>query len=176
MKNLLLFCLAAVLLTACNQEPEKISFKKMGTFDLGNLSKENANLRATAVFANNSEEEFSFKNMLLDLSIDGKSAGTIVVKMDKKIKANAEFSIPIKYNYPTSTFVIEGHEPSGTYAVSVTGEMTVTKSDGNTFTVPVEFSTNYEYLTKKEERVEKRETRKEEREKKREERREKRND
>jgi hypothetical protein len=170
MKKIVLYCLVFILFTACQTEKKTIEFKKLVNLELGNLQKENATLRATAVFMNISKEEFHLKDLVLDFSIDGKDVGTIVSKSDKVIQPNSEFSIPIKYSYETKAFILENHEPATTYAIQLLGDLTLKNAKGEDVATKVKYAETYEYLTKKEERVEKREDRKEERKRKREER------
>lgn len=122
------------------------------------------------MFFNLSEESYTLKDLVLDFTIDGKDAGSIVSKSGKTIQPRSEFSIPIQYTYSTAPFVEGGHEPSSTYAVQLIGTITVKDKDGNLIEKPVKFAETYEYLTKKEKRKEAREERKEERRKRREER------
>lgn len=175
MKQIIFILLTAFSFTACKNEEKIIEFKKIENIDLGNISKENATMHGTATFMNSSDKEFNLKDLVLDLIIDGKDVGTIVVKNDKVIKPNAEFSIPLKYTYETASIVETGHDPSTTYAVQINGDLNVKDKDGNEVTTSLKYATTYEYQTKKEIREEKRETRKEERQKRREERKEKRN-
>lgn len=175
MKKILIILFTAFMLTACKNEEKIIEFKTIEGIDLGNISKDNATMHATAIFMNSSDKEFNLKDMVLDLIIDGKDVGTIVVKDDKAIKPNAEFSIPIKYTYETASIVEAGHDPSTTYAVQLNGDLNIKDKEGNDVTTALKYATTFEYHTKKEIREEKRETRKEERQKRREERKEKRN-
>lgn len=174
MQKIIILLLSVLIFTACESDKKTIEFKKMANLDLGNLSKENATIKATAVFMNLSDEEYNLKDMVLDFTIDGKDVGTIVTKTDKIIKPKSEFSIPVQYSYETSSFVEEGHEPSSNYAVQLLGDLTLKNSKGEEVTAAVKYATTYEYLTKKEIRIEKRETKKEERQKRREERKAKR--
>lgn len=163
--------LSSILFVACTREKVSVEFKKIANFDLGNISKENATLRGTAVFMNLSEEKYTLKDLVLDFSIDGKDIGTIVTKNSKIIQPNSEFSIPIKYLYATNPFILEGHDPATTYAVQLIGNITVKDSKGEEISKPVKFAMTYEYLSKREQRIEERENRKEERQKRKEEKR-----
>ena len=175
MKNILYFIISIFLFTACKTDKNAIEFKKVNNIDLGNLSKENATMNATVVFINNSDKEFKLKDIVIDFIVDGKDIGTIVTKSNKLIKANDEFSVPIKYTYNTSSFVAKDHEPLGKYELKLTGDLTVLDGNNEEITISINHTSTYEYQTKKEIRVEKRETKKEERQKRREERKEKRN-
>lgn len=166
MQKIIILLLSVLIFTACESDKKTIEFKKMANLDLGNLSKGNATIRATAVFMNLSEEEYNLKDMVLDFTIDGKDVGTIVTKTDKIIKPKSEFSIPVQYSYETSSFVEEGHEPSSTYAVQLLGDLTLKNSKGEEVTAAVKYATTYEYLTKKEIRLDKREERKKRRQEK----------
>jgi hypothetical protein len=166
MQKIIILLLSVLIFTACETDKKTIEFKKMANLDLGNLSKGNATISATAVFMNLSEEEYNLKDMVLDFTIDGKDIGTIVTKTDKIIKPKSEFSIPVQYSYETSTFVEEGHEPSSTYAVQLLGDLTLKNSKGEEVTAAVKYATTYEYLTKKEIRLDKREERKKRRQEK----------
>lgn len=170
MKRILLLSFIAFTLLSCNQEKKSVEFNKLANLDLGNLSKESATIRGIAVFFNLSEESYVLKDMVLDFTIDGKDAGTIVSKSSKNIQPRSEFSIPFQYTYSTVPFKEAGHDPASTYAVQLIGTITVKDKDGNLIEKPVKFAETYEYLTKKEKRKEAREERKEERRKRREER------
>jgi len=170
MKKILLLLFTTLTIFSCKQEKKSIEFNKLANLDLGNLSKENATIRGIAVFFNLSEESYILKDMVLDFTIDGKDAGTIVSKTGKSIQPRSEFSIRFQYTYSTASFVNEGHDPSSTYAVQLIGTITVKDKDGNLIEKPVKFAETYEYLTQKEKRKEAREERKEERRKRREER------
>ena len=163
MKNIIIVLFATLLFTACSEEKKDIEFKKMVNVHLGNLEKENAKLNATAIFMNLSDQEYDLKDMTLDFTIDGKDVGTVVTKISKKIKANSEFSIPIQYTYETSAIIEEGHDPSTTYAIQLLGNLTVKNTSGEEISAPVKFASTYEFLTKKEERIEQRKDKKEER-------------
>jgi hypothetical protein len=169
LKKIIPILMLCALITSCTQEKASVEFKKIANFDLGNISKENATLRGTAVFMNLSEEKFTLKDLVLDFSIDGKDIGTIVSKNTKTIQPNSEFSIPVQYTYATKPFIEEGHDPATTYAVQLLGNITVKNADGEEISKPVKFALTYEYLTKKEQRIEEKESRKEERKKRREE-------
>ena len=104
--------------------------------------------------------------MVLDLTIDGKDIGTIVTKTDKIIRPKSEFSVPLQYSYETSSFVEEGHEPASNYAVQLLGDLTLKNSKGEEVTATVKYAMTYEYLTKKEIRMDKREERKKHRQEK----------
>ncbi len=166
MQKIIILLLSVLIFTACESDKKTIEFKKMANLDLGNLSKENATIKATAVFMNLSDEEYNLKDMVLDFTIDGKDVGTIVTKTDKIIKPKSEFSIPVQYSYETSSFVEEGHEPSSNYAVQLLGDLTLKNSKGEEVTAAVKYATTYEYLTKKEIRIEKLEERKKHRQEK----------
>lgn len=170
MKKKLLLLFTAFTLFSCKQEKKSIEFNKLANLDLGNLSKENAKARGLAVFFNHSEESYTLKDVVLDLTIDGKDVGTIVSKSGKSIHPRSEFSIPFQYTYSTAPFAEEGHDPASSYAVQFIGTITVKDKDGNLIEKPVKFAETYEYLTKKEKKKETREERKEERRKRREER------
>ena len=170
MQKLLFILISLLSITSCKQDKKSIEFKTFTKIDLGNISKDNATIHATAAFMNYTDEELNLKDLVLDFSIDGKDVGTIVTKTDKVIKPNSEFSVPVKYTYETKSFVEEGHEPSANYAIQLQGDLTLKNSKNEEVTASVNYSTTYEYLTKKEAREEKRETRKEERQRKREER------
>lgn len=167
-KLLILLC-SLTLLTSCQEDKKEIEFKKIVNLNLGNLSKENAKLNATVVFMNLTEQEFDMQDLVLDLSVDGKDIGTIVSKITKKIQPNSEFSIPVHYTYETKEIVQEGHDPSSTYAVQLLGDLTLLNAKGEEITCKVKFADTYEFLTKKEERIEKREERKKRREERKEE-------
>lgn len=174
MQKILFILLATLSFTACKNEEKTIEFKKVVNLNLGNISKENATVTATAVFMNYTDKELNLKDLVLDFTVDGKDVGTIVTKKDIVIAPKAEFSVPIKYPYETSSFKVEGHEPSTTYSVQLSGNLTAKDANNEEFTSSVKYASSYEYLTKKEIREEKRETRKEERQQKREERKHKR--
>ena len=53
---------------------------RISDFDLGNLSKDNAKLTGFAVFINLTDKILEVKDLILDLSVDGKDIGTIVAK------------------------------------------------------------------------------------------------
>lgn len=166
MNKLVIALVALFAFSACKEDKKDIEFKKIVNLDLGNLSKENAKLNATAVFMNLSDKEFELKDLVLDFSIDGKDIATVVTKISKKIQPNSEFSIPIHYSYETNSFIEEGHDPSTTYAVQLLGDLTVKDTKGEEMATGIKFASTYEYLTKKEERIEKREERKKRREEK----------
>ena len=170
MKKILLILIAALAFTSCKEDRKTIEFKKIANLDLGNVSKENATLHATAVFMNFSDQEFNLKDLVLDFTVDGKDIGTIVAKSDKMIKPNSEFSVPIKYTYETRSFVEEGHDPSSTYAIQLLGSLNTKDTKNEELATNVKYASTYEYLTKKQIRLEKKESRKEERQRKRDER------
>lgn len=174
MQKILIIILSVLTFTSCKTDKKSIEFKKITNIDLGNLTKENATMHATVVFMNNSNEEFNLKDVIIDLIIDGKDIGTIVTKNNKLIKANDEFSVPIKYTYDTNSFVAKDHEPSSKYELKLTGDLTVLNSKNEEITTSINHSSTYEFQTKKEIREEKRDTKKEERQKRKEERKEKR--
>ena len=173
-KTTILILLSILLFSSCKHDENSIEFTKFANLDLGNLSKESATLRADAIFMNHSQNAFNLKDITIDFSIDGKDVGTIVVKKDKVIQPNSEFTIPIKYEYATNSFLEPNHEPSGTYAVQLLGDINFTNENKEEQAAKIKYAMTYEYLTKKEIRIEKRETKKEERQKRREERKAKR--
>lgn len=175
MKKIIIILISVLAFTACKTDKQSIEYKNISNFNLGNLSKENATMRATILFFNNSDEELNFKDLVLDLIIDGKDIGTIVTKTNKVLQPKAEFSIPIKYTYETNSFVAADHDPSSKYEVKLNGDITVTNSSSEKITATVKYSSSYEYQTKKEIRIEKRETKKEEKQRRKNERKEKRN-
>ena len=150
MKNTIFIILSIFLFTACKTDKNAIEFKKVTNIDLGNLSKENATMNATVVFMNNSDQEFKLKDIVIDLIVDGKDIGTIVTKSNKLIKANDEFSVPIKYTYNTNSFVARDHEPLGKYELKLTGDLTVLDGNNEEITISINHSSSYEYHTKKE--------------------------
>ena len=175
MRKTILILFSVLLTISCKHEEKAIEFSQFANLDLGNLSKDYATLRADAIFMNHSQKAFNLKDVTLDFSIDGKDVGTIVVKKDKVIQPNSEFTIPIKYEYSTKSFLEENHEPSRTYAVQLLGDINFTNENKEEQpSAKIKYASTYEYLTKKEIRIEKRESRKEERQKKREERKAKR--
>ncbi len=163
MQKLLFILIVILVFTGCKEEKKDIEFKKMANIDLGNLSKENTTLHATAVFMNLSDQEYNLKDMVLDFTIDGKDVGTVVTKMTKKIQPNSEFSVPIQYTYETKSIVEAGHDPSNTYAVELLGDLTLKNTKEEEIGTAVKYASTYEYLTKKEIRINKREERKERR-------------
>lgn len=167
MQKLLIVLAAILAFTACKEDKKDIEFKKIANLDLGNISKDNAKLQATAVFMNLSDQEYNLKDLVLDFSIDGKDVGTVVTKMTKKIQPNSEFSVPIEYTYETKSFKVDGHDPANTYAVELLGDLTIKNTKDEEMKTAVKYATTYEYLTKKEIRMEKREERKKRREEKR---------
>ncbi|MBK8352934.1 MAG: hypothetical protein IPL21_15120 [Saprospirales bacterium] len=174
MQKTILILLSILLFSSCKHDENSIEFTKFANLDLGNLSKESATLRADAIFMNHSQNAFNLKDITIDFSIDGKDVGTIVVKKDKVIQPNSEFTIPIKHEYATNSFLEPNHEPSGTYAVQLLGDINFTNENKEEQAAKIKYAMTYEYLTKKEIRIEKRETKKEERQKRREERKAKR--
>ncbi|MFN8282051.1 MAG: hypothetical protein U0U67_02500 [Chitinophagales bacterium] len=174
MQKILLILFTVLLFTSCKNDDKSVEFNKFVNLDLGNLSKDHAIIRADAVFMNHSQTAFNFKDVTIDFSIDGKDVGTIVVKKDKVIQPNSEFTIPIKYEYATASFLEPDHEPSGTYAVQLIGDIHFKNDKDEEASAKIKYAVTYEYLTKKEIRIEKRETKKEERQKRREERKQKR--
>ena len=166
MRNLFILLFSALIIVSCNEDKQDIEFKKMVNLDLGNLSKENAKLTATAIFMNLSDQEFDLKDLVLDFTIDGKDVGTVVTKISKKIKPNSEFSIPVQYTYETNSFIEAEHDPATKYTVQLLGDLTLKNTKGEDVMTAVKYATTYEYLTKKEERLEKREERKKKREEK----------
>lgn len=164
MQKFIILLLSVFVFMSCAEDKKEIEFSKITDVDLGNLSKENAKLKANAVFVNLSDKEFEVKEMVLEFSVDGKNIGTIVTKTSKKIAAKGEFSIPFQYNYDTEPLVLEGHDPSSQYQVEIKGDLTVKNSAGEEITTAVKYSGQVAYLTKKEIRQEKREERQENRE------------
>ena len=129
MQKTILILLSILLFSSCKHDENSIEFTKFANLDLGNLSKESATLRADAIFMNHSQSAFNLKDITIDFSIDGKDVGTIVVKKDKVIQPNSEFTIPIKYEYATNSFLEPNHEPSGTYAVQLLGDINFTNEN-----------------------------------------------
>ena len=164
MKKYTIVLVAVLFFSACKNDKKDIEFKKIANIDLGNLSKGSATLRGTAVFINLSDEEYNLKDLVLDFTIDGKDVGTVVTKMTKKIQPNSEFSVPIEYSYETKSIKEEGHDPASTYAVQLLGDLTIKNTKGEEIGTEVKYASTYEYLTKKEIRIEKREARKKRRE------------
>lgn len=164
MKRFLIVLFCMIVISACKTDKKGIEYKKIDNLDLGNLSKDNATLKATAVFMNLSDEEYNFKDLVLDLTVNGKDVGTIVTKISKKIAPVSEFSIPIQYSYETSSIIEKGNDPSATYAVQLSGDLTLKDKNGKEITTTVKFTTTSTYQTKKEIRIEKREDRKKRRE------------
>ena len=158
MQKTILILLSILLFSSCKHDENSIEFTKFANLDLGNLSKESATLRADAIFMNHSQNAFNLKDITIDFSIDGKDVGTIVVKKDKVIQPNSEFTIPIKYEYATNSFLEPNHEPSGTYAVQLLGDINFTNENKEEQAAKIKYAMTYEYLTKKEIRIEKRVT------------------
>ncbi|MDB5228226.1 MAG: hypothetical protein JWN78_2419 [Bacteroidota bacterium] len=158
--RIIILFLSLFALNSCTHEKKTIAFKKIANLDLGNLTKREATLRGTAVFMNLSDQEFNLKDLVLDFTIDGKDIGTVVSKTKKVIKPNSEFSVPIVYSYSTSSVLTEGREPASSYAVELLGDLMTKNSREEEISTPVKFADTYEYLTKKEKRIEKREARK----------------
>lgn len=170
MQKIFFILLSAIVFTSCKNEEKSIEFKSIENLNLGNVAKENATLTATATFMNYTDKELNLKDLVLDFSVDGKDVGTVVTKKDIKIAPKAEFSVPIKYPYETSSFKVEGHEPATTYSVALSGDLTVLDANNEEIVSSVKHTSTFEYHTKKEIREEKRESRKEERKQRREER------
>ncbi len=164
MHKIIIVLLSVLLFTSCKNEKKDIEFKKIVNIDLGNLTKGNSTLRGTAVFMNLSDEEFNLKDLVLDFTIDGKDVGTVVTKMTKNIKPNSEFSIPFQYSYETNSFVAEGQDPASSYAIQLLGDLTTKNINAEEINTTIKYATTYEYLTKKEIRIDKREERKKRRE------------
>lgn len=158
-----IFVLATLLafVISCKQEV-KVEFKKATQTQLGNIKKEEANFKTVLVCLNLSEEDFDFKDVVLDFKIDGKEIGTIFEEKTKKIKGHSEFSIPIKYNYETKYILDPNEEPEHLYLVELSGKMTLKDKSGKEFVIPIKHKESYEYKTNKEERKEERQQRKEE--------------
>ncbi len=170
MKRITILLLATLALTACKTEKKTIEFKKIVNLDLGNMSKESAKIRGTAVFMNLSDEAYTLKDMVLDFTIDGKDVGTVVIKTNKVVQPNSEFSVAIQYPYETTSVVEAGHDPSSSYAVQLIGDLNAVNEQKEEISASVKFADTYKYQTPKEQRQENRDTRKEERKQRREER------
>jgi uncharacterized protein YcfL len=168
-KSILLLLVSFLLLNGCSSNKD-IVFKSIDKLDLGNLSKSSATISGNVVFENLKEEVLNLEDMVLDLSIDGKDVGTIVIQADKIAEAKSTFTVPLSYTYETKLFVEEGHDPSSAYEVKISGDLTVKNQKGEEIKIPVKFSATIETLTNKERRIEKRESRKERRQERREER------
>lgn len=160
LKTLILIAFSLTL-WSCNKQSKTVEFKKLADFDLGNISKSTATLSGVAVFMNLTDEEYSVKDLILDLSVDGKNVGTLVMKPNKTIQPRSEFSIPLSYTYETKSFLEQGRDPSNTYAVELLGNLTLKNKNKEELTSPVKFATTYAYKTRKEIRTEKREERRE---------------
>lgn len=158
-KNLFFVLSASLLLLSCVHQGG-VEFNKVGSIELGNLKKEHAKLNAILLFNNISDESFTVKNVVLDLKIDGKDIGTILVKQPKTVRPNSEFSVPVSYVYATGTVLSPGEEPADVYLVQLSGDLTLKDAKGKEVTVAVKYKEPYAYLTKKEERIEKRSERK----------------
>ena len=159
-KNLLFILACSLLLLSCTPQ-NGVEFNKVASIELGNLKKEQTKLNAILLFNNISENSFVVKNIVLDLKIDGKDIGTILVKQPKEVRAHSEFSIPISYAYDTQPIINPGEEPADVYLVQLSGDLTLKDKNGEEFTVGVSYKEPYAYLTKKEERIDKRKERKE---------------
>jgi hypothetical protein len=157
-KNFLLF-FSLLAMLSCTHERKAIDFKKMANFDLGIITKKTATLHGVAVFTNLTDEELTVKDMVLDFTVDGKDIGTIVVKTKKIIQPKSEFSIPVEYTYDTRRFVEEGSQPADTYAVELLGDLVTKNQKEKETSTAVKFATTYEYLTKREKRLERKQRR-----------------
>jgi len=174
MKRLSILIVSVFVLFACTQDP-KIEFVKAAQTEMGNLKKENPNFSTVLDFINLSEEEFDFKDVVLDFKIDGKEIGTIFVEKAKKIKTHSEFNIPIKYSYETKHVLDPAEEPEHLYLIELSGKMTLKDKSGKEIVVPIKHKESYEYKTNKEERKDNRQEKKEEKEKRKEERKKEKN-
>lgn len=154
----------------------KIDFVKAAQTEMGNLKKESANFWTVLDFINLSEEEFDFKDVVLDFKIDGKEIGTIFLEKAKKIKTHSEFNIPIKYSYETKHGLDPTEKPEHLYLLELSGKMTLKDKSGKEIVVPIKHkkATNTKPTKKKEEIIDK--ERKEEKEKRKEERKKEKND
>lgn len=161
-KPWLMILICTFTLISCNHEKKTIQFKKIANFDPGNISKNTATLNGVAVFMNLTDDTFHLKDLMLDLLIDGKNIGTVVMKSKKEILPRAEFSVPISYTYETKSFIEEGKDPAKSYGVELSGDLTV-KNENEEMSIPVKFTTTFEFQTRKEKRIERREERREER-------------
>ncbi len=169
LKNINFLLIATLLFSSCSSNKD-VEFKSITNLDLGNLSKKSATIRGNLSFNNKMDEVLNLEDMILDLSIDGKDVGTIVIQANKIAEAKSEFTIPLSYTYETKLFIEEGHDPSSAYEVKISGELTAKNQKGEEIKIPVDFSATIDYLSNKEKRVEKRESRKEARQERREER------
>ena len=169
MKQLSIVFVSVLLLAiSCTQEV-KVEFVKAAQTEMGNIKKEEANFKTVLVCLNLVEEEFEFKDAILDFKIDGKEIGTIFEEKAKRIRAHSEFTIPIKYNYETKHILDPNEEPEHLYLIELSGKMTLKDKNGKEIVVPIKHKESYEYKTNKEERKDNREERKEERQQRREE-------
>jgi hypothetical protein len=150
-----------MLFVSCRHEKKSIEFKKLANLDLGNISRSTATVTGVAVFTNLTDQEYTLKTLVLDFTIDGKDIGTIVMKPKKTIQPNSEFSVPIEYTYNTRSFIQEEEDPASTYAVELLGDLIVKNTKDEELSTTLKFATTYEYLTRREKRMEKREGKKE---------------
>lgn len=175
MQKIFVLLISILIFISCNVEQKGVEYKRIGDFDLGNLSKDNAKLTGFAVFINLTDKDLEVKDLILDLSVDGKDIGTIVAKYNKKVAAKAEFSIPFQYNYETSALKTQNHDLNSKYEVILNGNLTLLDTDKKEIHATLKYATSFEYHTKQEIRQQNRIDRKEQRKERREERRNKRN-
>lgn len=169
MKNIhYILILSFFIFYACKQEV-KVEFVKAAQTEMGNIKKEDANFQTVLVCINLVEEEFEFKDAILDFKIDGKEIGTIFEEKAKRIRAHSEFTIPIKYNYETKNILDPNEEPEHLYLIELSGKITLKDKNGKEIVVPIKHKESYEYKTNKEERKDNRQERKEERKQRKEE-------
>jgi LEA14-like dessication related protein len=165
MKWYVLVSLSAILLFGSCAHKSGIEYSKVASIDMGNLKKENARFAAIIAFNNISENPFVVKNLVLDLKIDGKDIGTILVKNPKEVRPNSEFTLETNYMYESGRLLKPGEEPAEVYLIQLEGELTLKDKNGEELTVPVKYKASYAYLTKKEERIEMRRERREQKKK-----------
>ena len=167
----MLFLVAGVLLTSCNKNEGGPAFKSVLEIDLGNISKKNSKFSCYIVFTNNDDKaSFKVKQLVADLKINGKDAGTPLSDEPIEVLPHSEFKVPINFEIHSDDFISVGEGENYPESLPVKLEGTLTLTDANGKEIRVDFNHEESVVVniKKEERQEEKEAKKEERNAKRE--------
>lgn len=118
MKKIFLLCLIVFMSCKDDKIPK---CKSIENIDLGNLTKEHSKFSALLVLSNPDKSiDYTFKNATIDILINGKDAGTLVVDLPKIISHNSDTKIPISYKLTVSDFDNDERK-SGSYNIEFKG-------------------------------------------------------
>lgn len=165
------FLVVGVCLTSCNKNEGGPAFKSVLEIDLGNISKKNSKFSCYVVFTNNDDKaSFKVKQLVADLKINGKDAGTPLTDEAIEVLPHSEFKVPVHFEIHPDDFitVAEGENYPESLPVKLEGTLTLTDANGKEVKVDFSHEESVVINIKKEERQEEKEAKKEERKAKRE--------